>query len=310
MSGADLTNLPASIRQRLLNLSRSRGESFNLILQRYALERLLYRLDRSGHSQQFILKGALLFALWQVQGYRPTRDLDLLGYGDSSPEALLTVFREICAVDVEADGLSFAPQTIRIREIREDQEYGGQRVELEAFLGKARISIQVDIGFGDVVTPAPAKVEYPSLLGLPAPHLRAYPKETVIAEKLHALVVLGILNSRMKDFYDLWVMSREFSFAGPLLTAAVQATFARRQTELPQGIPVALTAAFVHDAIKTTQWQAFLSRSQLGTGGRDFPGVMADLHGFLMPLLEALARKEDLPRTWPAGGPWTAVATP
>jgi predicted nucleotidyltransferase component of viral defense system len=300
------TNLPASIRQRLLNLSRDRGEDFNLTLTRYGTERLLYRLSQSERSDQFILKGALLLSLWTDRLQRPTRDIDLLGYGDSSQEALTQLFRDVCVADVQADGLTFHPDTVRVVEIREDQEYGGQRVHLTATLGKARIHLQVDIGFGDVITPAADEVQYPSLLGLPSPRLRAYPKETVIAEKLEAMVELGMANSRMKDFYDVWMMSRELQFSGRTLTQAIQATFQRRQREFPQAAPTAFTEEFAENPAKSTQWNAFLSRNRLDVGGMDLAQIIQEIRLFLIKPMSAAADGQEFEETWPSGGPWIA----
>jgi predicted nucleotidyltransferase component of viral defense system len=273
----------ASIHQRLLNLSRSRREDFNLILTHYAIERLLYRLARSEYAQRFVLKGALLFAIWRGRLHRPTRDLDLLGYGDSSAERLTELFKRICLVSVEADGLIFDPETVQVTEIREAQEYGGQRVHLVATLGRARIPLQIDIGFGDVVAPGAEEVEYPTLLKLPAPRLGVYPKEAVIAEKLHAMVTLGILNSRMKDFYDVWTMSQTFPFDGQRLCRAIRSTFDQRRTEIPQTTPVALTAEFGLLPDKVTQWMAFLGRGQLDVGDVEFVQVIDELRDFLLP---------------------------
>ena len=300
------TNLPASIRQRLLNLSRDRGEDFNLTLTRYGTERLLYRLSRSARSDQFILKGALLLSLWTDRLLRPTRDIDLLGYGDSSQEALTQLFRDICVADVQADGLTFHPDTVRVTEIREDQESGGQRVQMTATLGNARIHLQVAIGFGDVITPAADEVEYPSLLGLPSPRLRVYPRETVIAEKLEAMVVLAMANSRMKDFYDVWMMSRELQFDGRTLARAIQATFQRRRSRLPHTAPTAFTEEFAGDHDKGRQWNAFLSRNRLDAGGMDLTQVVREIHLFLMPPIIAAAKGQAFEDTWPVGGPWVA----
>jgi predicted nucleotidyltransferase component of viral defense system len=300
------TNLPASIRQRLLNLSRVRGEDFNLTLTRYGTERLLYRLSQSERADHFVLKGALLLSLWTDRLQRPTRDLDLLGYGDSSQEALTRLFRDICVADVQADGLTFHPDTVRVTEIREDQEYGGQRVQITATLGNARINLQVDIGFGDVITPATEDVEYPSLLGLPSPRLRAYPRETVIAEKLEAMVVLGMANSRMKDFYDVWMMSRELYFDGWTLARAIQATFQRRRSELPHAAPTAFTEEFAGNPDKGAQWNAFLSRNRLDVGGLGLSQIVRQIRLFLMPPMIAAANGQEFEETWPAGGPWVA----
>ena len=300
------TNLPASIRQRLLNLSRDRGEDFNLTLTRYGIERLLYRLSQSEHADHFVLKGALLLSLWTGRLQRPTRDLDLFSYGDSSQEALTRLFRDICVVDVQADGLTFHPDSVRVTEIRADQEYGGQRVQLIATLGNARIHLQVDVGFGDAITPAPDDIEYPSLLGLPSPRLRAYPKETAIAEKLEAMVALGMANSRMKDFYDVWMMSRELQFDGRTLARAIQATFRRRRSELPYTAPTAFAEEFAGNPDKGVQWNAFLSRNRLDANGMGLVHVIQEIRVFLMPPMLAAANAQEFEQAWPMGGPWVA----
>jgi predicted nucleotidyltransferase component of viral defense system len=299
-------NLPASIRQRLLNLSRARGEDFNLTLTRYGTERLLYRLSRSERADHFVLKGAILFSLWTGRLQRPTRDLDLLGYGDSSQEALTQLFQDICVADVPADGLTFHPNSVRVTEIREGQKYRGQRVQLTATLGNARINLQVDVGFGDVITPAADDVEYPSMLGFPSPRLRAYPKETVIAEKLEAMVVLGMANGRMKDFYDVWMMSRELQFDGRTLAQAIRATFRHHAIELPRTAPTAFTEEFAQDPGKGRQWSAFLSRNRLDVGGLTLSQIVLQIRQFLMPPVLAAANGQELEATWPAGGPWVA----
>lgn len=304
MSKRQPADLAASIRQRLLQVSRDNGEDFNRTLTRYGIERLLYRLSQSAYSHRFVLKGALLFPLWTKRLQRPTRDIDLLGYGDPSQEVLAQLFRDVCLADVQADGLTFHLDTIRVTEIREDQEYGGQRVQLTATLGSARINLQVDIAFGDVITPVADKVEYPSLLGLPSPRLFAYPKETVIAEKLEAMVALGMANSRMKDFYDLWVMSRELGFDGQMLARAMQATFQRRHTVFPRAIPIALTEEFAGNPDKGTQWKAFLSRNRLDAGDRDLVQIVREIQLFVMPPMSAAAHGYEFKAMWPVGGPW------
>ena len=219
--------MAASVRGRLLKLSRERREEFHGLLTRYALERLLYRLGLSGHREQFVLKGAMLFPLWKSEPHRPTRDLDLLGKGNPTIAHLEQVFGEVCRVSAGEDGIQFLPDTVVGVQIREDQVYEGVRIRLVARLAGATIPLQIDIGFGDVVTPAPTEVEYPTILDFPPPRLQAYPRETVIAEKLQAMVTLGIANSRMKDFYDVWVLAQSFAFEGDLLCRAIQATFAR-----------------------------------------------------------------------------------
>ena len=240
-------NVAASVRQRLRNLARQHGEDFQYILVQYGLERLLYRLFRSGARDRFVLKGAALFSLWTDEPHRATRDIDLLGYGDNSIPHLEQVFRQVCEVEVEEDGLVFLTETVRGQVIGRDDEYEGLRMTLTALLDRARIPLQVDIGFGDTVKPEPITVEYPVLLDLPPPVLRAYSREAVVAEKFQAMVSLGMGNSRMKDFFDLWVIAHEFSFDGELLAGAIQATFERRRSPLPQEPPLALTVTFASE---------------------------------------------------------------
>ncbi len=297
-------DIAASVRQRLLETIRRTGEDASFVWSRYAVERLLYRLSVSEHSRDFVLKGAALFVVWTGQPHRPTLDLDLLGRGEDSSGRMVDVFRTVCRAEVVPDGLRFDADSVSAAPIRGGQEYGGQRVALTAFLGKARIPVRVDVGFGDAVTPRPRTVTYPTLLDFPAPRLGACPRETVVAEKLHAMVVLGIANSRMKDFYDLHVLASAFSFDGATLARAVQATFERRRTALPGEMPLALTAQFGHDATKQTQWRAFLRRSALDDVPEDLASVVAALAAFTGPVLTSLAQGNRFEMAWPPGGPW------
>lgn len=297
-------NLPASIHQRLLNLSVSRSEDPNLTLTRFALERLLYRLAQSQFSDQFILKGAMLFSLWAESPHRPTRDLDLLGFGEPSIDGLAAIFQNLCNLMVEPDGLTIDSDSVHVSEIREGQTYLGLRVKLVARLGTARIPVQVDIGFGDTVIPEATEIDYPTLLELPAPRIRAYPPETVVAEKLQAMVALGMQNSRMRDFYDLWTIARNFSFEGATLVTAVRATFDRRLTAIPQALPTALSDEFATDEHKKNQWKGFLARSQLENTDIELTQVIDQLRPFLMPVLEAAANANDFAYIWGSGGPW------
>ena len=228
-----VTNVAASVHQRLLNLARERKEDFGFVLTKYALERMLFRVSQSSYQEVFILKGALLFELWTEQRYRPTRDADFLASGENSPERFSAMFKEICTTTVIEDGLRFDPESVRAMRIKEDADYEGIRVTVTAYLGTARIHIQVDVGFGDAITPAAAKVEFPSLLDFPRATLLTYPKETAIAEKVEAMVKLGIANSRMKDFHDVLSLCREFPFDGQILSDAVRNTFERRGTPVP-----------------------------------------------------------------------------
>jgi predicted nucleotidyltransferase component of viral defense system len=253
MSQDKPSNIVASVRQRLLSVMRETGDDANLLWRHYATERLLYRLSVSEYAGDFILKGAMLFMAWTGQSYRPTVDMDLLSHGEASSERLVGVFRDVCVLEVDPDGLEFNAKSVKAAAIREEQEYQGQRVTLTASLGKSRIYVQVDVGFGDVVTPRARLIRFPTLLDFPAPRIRAYPRETVVAEKLQAIVVLGIANSRMKDFYDLYVLARDFAFDGATLTAAIKATFKRRKTEIPHETPLALTEEFGRDDLKSVQ---------------------------------------------------------
>lgn len=297
------TNLPASVRQRLLNLAGQSKQDFGLLLTRYALERLLYRLSVSKHCDAFVLKGALLFQLWTSKLYRPTRDLDLLGMGDGSAKLYQKIFTELCSQEVEDDGLTLLPDTIRVDKIRDEEEYEGVRVLLTAHLANARILLQIDVGFGDVISPGPVELEYPTLLPFPAPKLRAYSKESVVAEKFEAMVKLGMANSRMKDFYDLWVMARQFEFRGEVLSAAVKATFERRRTALPSSTPLALTTEFGEAPGKQTQWKAFLTKSGLNASG-SLNDVVKELHEFVMPVVQGITSSKTLDHTWRPRGPW------
>ena len=250
------------------------------------------------------MKGATLFTLWGGGSYRSTRDLDLLGSGDSSVQRLERVFRDICRVQVEPDGLRFAEETVKGNEIREELEYGGVRIILTAHLEQARIHIQVDIGFGDAVTPPPEDVDFPTILDFPAPHLRAYRRETVVAEKFQTMVMLGIANSRMRDFYDVWLLSRRFEFSGMLLGQAIKGTFARRKTTLPAHTPLALTPEFSARPDKQAQWRAFLRKSGGTSDQAVFPDVTMALNEFLMPPTLRLVAGQKPAMHWRPGGPW------
>lgn len=256
-------NVGASVRQRLLNLAHARGQPMELLLTRYALERLLHRLSISPHRDRFVLKGAMLLATWFDEPHRATRDVDLLGFGDAAEDALLGTFREIMAVEVD-DGVSFDLKGLRIEAIREEVEYGGSRIRTTAALAGARIPITVDIGFGDAVEPGVEDIDLPVLLDMPSPHLRAYPPETVIAEKFHAMVVLGRANSRMKDYYDVWMLTGAFEIEPERLRRAIVATFSRRNTVIPAAVPDGLSDTFAADAGKQRQWDAF-ARNLSGT---------------------------------------------
>lgn len=286
----EIKNLGASIRARLFRISKEKGQNFDLILTRYAIERLLYRLAQSPHADRFVLKGAMLLMTWFDEPFRGTRDLDLLGYGDPSPEGLVDIFKEVLAMDVE-DGVVFDADGLRISRIREDNQYGGLRLRTAADIGGARIATNVDVGFGDATEPVPETLDYPALLDMPAPRLRGYARETVVAEKFQAMVALGTTNSRMKDYYDLWVLSQSFEFDRDRLAAAIAATFARRRTKVPEELPDALTLAFAELPVKQQQWEAFKRDVAIDPGS--LHDVVGAIEAFLMPAAAA-ARGADL----------------
>jgi predicted nucleotidyltransferase component of viral defense system len=280
----------ASIQARLLNRAKARGEDFNLILTRYAIERFLYRLSVTLAGDALLLKGALLFDLWFDTPHRPTRDADFLGFGPADAGRLESLLREVCAVEVD-DGMAYDPESIAIEEIREDARYGGLRVRLLGRLGSARCPVQLDVGYGDAVTPGPEEVIYPTLLDdLPPPRLRVYPRATVVAEKLEALVSLGMANSRLKDYFDLRALAREGALEAEGVARAIAATFTRRQTPLPAGLPVGLSDEFAQDATKRAQWKAFLQRNRLDAPPLE--AVVAEVRDFLAEPLR-LARQQS-----------------
>ncbi|MEK8025481.1 nucleotidyl transferase AbiEii/AbiGii toxin family protein [Pseudaquabacterium rugosum] len=296
-------NLAASILARLLTLAKQRGDDYNLLLSRFGMERLLARVSASPHADRFLLKGALLFALWYDTPHRPTRDADLLGFGPDDEASLVATFRDIAAMDL-GDAIVFASDSVKAEAIREDNTYGGTRITLVGRLGSARCALQIDVGFGDAVTPGPQTVAYPTLLGdFPAPTLRVYPVYTVIAEKYQAMVMLGQANSRMKDFFDLAVIARRTELDGATLAAAIAATFARRQTALPAERPLALTREFSDDAAKQRQWQAFLNKSRIEAGS--LGDTVALLYDLLWPPTQVAAAGGQATSTWrPEGLCW------
>jgi predicted nucleotidyltransferase component of viral defense system len=307
VKAAKPTNMAASVRARLVNMSRGSGEDFTYVLTRYSLERLLARLAQSKHREAFTLKGAMLFRIWSPALHRPTKDLDLLGTGTPDVARLELVFQELCALVMdEDDGVTFDPKSVRAARIKEDAEYEGVRVNLTARMGSARLQLQVDVGFGDAVTPDVTEVEFPTLLGAPPPKLRAYPRESVVAEKLEAMVHLGIANSRMKDFFDVWFLAQTFAFDGAVLSVAIGATFKRRGTPIPSVIPLALTSAFWTDA-KATQWKAFMKRGKLAPADLSLAQVVTSITPFLWPPLKAAGGGRKLDAAWAPKGPiWTS----
>jgi hypothetical protein len=304
----NVSNLSASVQARLQNHARASKRPFQELLQYYAMERFLYRLSTTPHCARFVLKGALMLHVWEAPLARATKDLDFLGRLDNSLENLERVVREVCTADVEPDGIVFDPATVKTERIKEDADYEGVRVRFVGLLGKARVTMQVDVGFGDVVTPGPVDITYPALLDFPAPALSGYPRETVIAEKFQAMVYLRTLNSRMKDFYDVWLLASQFAFDdGTLLAKAIAATFANRETAIDVA-PIAFAPEFTEQASTLAQWTAFRKKLPNTECPKALAHVVPFLAEFLLPIARACAAGETFEQRWPPGGPWTSGA--
>jgi len=299
----NVSNLAASVQVRLQNHARAAKRPFQELLQYYAMERFLYRLSTTPHRARFVLKGALMLHVWDAPLARATKDLDFLGRLDNSLESLGRVIREICTADVAPDGMVFDPATVKTERIKEDADYEGVRVRFVGLLGKARVTMQLDVGFGDVVTPGAQDITYPALLEFPAPALSGYPRETVIAEKFQAMVYLSTLNSRMKDFYDVWLLAKQFAFDGAVLTKAIAATFTNRGTTIDV-LPIAFTPAFTEQASTVAQWTAFRKKLPNAECPETLADIVPFLAQFLVPIARACAAGESFKQRWPPGGPW------
>ncbi len=295
------TNVAASVRARLEALARERRVELQLVLSQFAIERLLYRLGVSPHADRFVLKGATLFRLWSDDRSRATWDLDLLGRGASGVDEVVAAVRDLCRIRVD-DAIEFLEATIAGEEIRVPDEYAGVRVRLEGRLGSARIPVQVDVGFGDAVIPAPTCEVYPVLLNDEPPHILVYPREVVVAEKVEA-ISLGVTNSRMKDFYDVHRLAGSSTFDGDTLVRSIRATFERRRTHMPGGEPLVLQHGFLAAPERQTQWRAFLRRGRLD-GPQHVEQLTEDLRRFLLPVLTAASESSPLAARWEPGGPW------
>jgi len=297
-------NISASVHQRLLNVAKDTQRPFNEVLQYFAMERFLYRLSQTEHVDSFVLKGALLFRVWDTPDSRATKDIDFLAYLDNSPDNLAATIRDVCATESLDDGLMFDPETVEAKRIKEDADYEGVRIRFRGQLGNARIHMQVDVGFGDIVHPDAVLADYPALLDLPAPLLRIYPPETVIAEKAEAMVHLGSLNSRMKDFYDVWRMSQQFNFKGADLCEAIRGTFGKRETAVIEFDE--LVAELLDSETLQVQWTAFLSNSTI-SGPETFAEVLALTGKFLSPVFLSINSNKALSQKWVPPGPWRST---
>jgi len=296
--------LAHSIRTRLVAKAKELGLEAQLLLERYALHRLLFRLSRSRHADRFLLKGAQLMLIWIGNSARTTRDADLLGFGEITDDELKQIMTDVCKEPVIDDGMEYLADSIRITPIREETVYGGRRVKLQARLGNARLPIQVDVGIGDAVTPEPEWVELPQMLHLPAPRLRAYQPETSIAEKLETIAVRGLLNSRLKDYFDIYILSAREPFELQVLSRAVRDTFERRGTPIPSGLPEGLLRVFVDEPGRMLQWRSFLENSGVVDVSEDLGEVVASIAEFLEPVIAEAQDGGGSSEHWPPGGPW------
>jgi len=296
-------NIAHSIHQRLLNEARQADRPFNELLQYYAIERLLYRLSRSVYGDRFVLKGALLIAAREAPRFRPTRDIDLLGRVSNSLDAVTAIFQEVCIQDVESDGIQWDIDDLHAERIAEEGLYEGVRVYIHGLLGNARIDLHVDIGFSDEIVPGPSRLKYPVILDLPAPQMNGYSLESVIAEKFETMVRRGEVNSRMKDFHDIWFLAKHFDFSGAILTQAVSTTFSNRGTQMPVE-PVPLSSDMAQNVQKQQQWSAFLRRSRLENDNESFHIIIAEISVFLRPIVQAIVSGSQFSEQWQAPGPW------
>ena len=301
MADRPLKNIPASVHQRLLNLARDTDRPFNELLQYFAIERFLFRFAHSSYADQFVLKGAQMLQAWKAPLARPTMDIDMLGRVDNSPENLASVVRDCGQVEVEPDGVDFDPASVRSEVITKDSEYQGVRVRIRGLLGKVKLNVQLDFGFGDIVVPEPTWIELPDLIGLGAPRLLGYTPESAIAENFQAIVALDTTNTRIKDFYDIWTLSRTLEFEGAVLARAIAATFNRRSTPLPREAPAALTEKFSEDAGKQALWKAFLRKARLDADNKTLADVVKDLDEFLLPPSIVAATAEPFTKKWRLG---------
>ncbi len=299
----DVKNIEASVRGRLQNTARDTKRQFAEVLQYYGMERFLYRLSKSEHHQRFILKGALMFTVWDIPSRRRTMDIDFLAYADNAIPKMEKIIREVCETEVVPDGVVFDPKSVKGGKIKEDADYEGIRVKFRGNLGTARIPMQIDIGFGDAVVPKPKAIDYPVILDFPKPHLVGYAFETVVAEKFEAMIKLGALNSRMKDFYDVWLLISQFTFNGSSLANAIARTFKNRKTELPKALPFFAAEIYSDQSDRNRIWQAFLEKNDIRVPEK-LKEATSVIENFLQPVVEATIEEKDFESIWKAPGPW------
>jgi len=300
----DIINLQASIRDRIKNKAKETNRQISEVMQYYAMERFLYRLSQSQYANKFVLKGALMFTVWQVPDRRATLDIDFLARHDNQIESIAKVIKEVCRETVAPDGLNFDPETVSGKRIRENADYSGVRINFICFLERSRIPMQIDVGFGDLVYPKPLNINYPVILDLPGPRLKGYTIESVISEKFEAMVKLGLLNSRMKDFYDVWIMIRQFEFKGSELAEALQRTFDHRKALLPTNKPIFAEQIYDEKSDRQQLWKIFLNKSGIKHAPRQLSKVAREIEVFLVPPLNAINKEKEFKSIWKASGPW------
>jgi len=302
----DVVDLQASVRSRLQNKAKETNRPFAEVLQYYGMERFLYRFSKSEYVTKFVLKGALLFFAWQIPERRTTLDIDFLSCFDNQVENIEAVVRSVCDQTVEPDGLIFDAKTVQGHKIKEDADYEGVRVKFIGFLDRSRIPMQIDVGFGDIVYPKAKVIDFPVILDFSRPHLKGYPPESVISEKFEAMIKLGLLNSRMKDFYDIWLMLRQFDFSGSNLTQALKGTFKHRKTDLPTGKPLFVEEIYDEKSDRQTLWKAFLRKGDIEQAPERLAMIAKEIEHFLIEPLRALDQGTTFDRKWKAPGPWKA----
>jgi predicted nucleotidyltransferase component of viral defense system len=300
----DIKNLEASVRGRLQNKAKETSRPFSEVLQYYGMERFLYRLSQSEYSETFVLKGALMFTVWDVKDRRTTVDIDFLAQHDNRVNEIERVVKDICKMKVTLDGLAFDSESAKGQKIKEDADYEGVRVKFMGYLERSRIPMQIDFGFGDVIHPSAKKIKFPALLNFPVPELYGYTAESVIAEKFEAMIKLGILNSRMKDFYDVWIMTRQFDFEGKALVQAIQKTFKKRKTGLPESMPFFPAQIYDKASMNNARWKAFLATEQLEHAPAELADVAKSIERFLQAPLEAIRTGAAFTKAWHAPGQW------
>ena len=300
----DIKNIEASVRALLQNKAKETNRPFAEVLQYYGMERFLYRFSRSEYADKFILKGALMFTVWQVPQRRTTLDIDFSSTYGNQIATIEKVIRDVCKVSAAPDGLVFDSQAIKGQKIKEDADYEGVRVKFRGFLERARIAMQIDVGFGDIIYPKPKMIDYPVILDLPKPHLKGYPAESVVSEKFEAMVKLGLLNSRMKDFYDIWLMMRQFDFSGSNLAEALKRTFGHRKTDLPKAQPLFAEEIYDEKSDRQTLWKAFLRKGDIKNAPEKLRVTASEIEGFLTKPLDVINKRNGFNEEWKAPGPW------